>query len=160
MPVLLARVDNRLVHGQVLEAWVPRLAVNAILVVDPELVGDSLQQGILEGLSRPGLEIRLVGPLEAADLLDHAWANKRVLLIFRGVCQAIEALQAGVCYERLSLGNVHPRPESRLVTPSVYLTDGDVGCLATIAGRGVELEARAVPADKSPDLLRVVEGWG
>jgi PTS system mannose-specific IIB component len=60
--VVLARVDNRLVHGQVLEAWVPALDVEAILVVDPELGGDRLQKMVLEGLSRQGLRIQIVTP--------------------------------------------------------------------------------------------------
>ncbi|NTU60380.1 MAG: PTS sugar transporter subunit IIB, partial [Deltaproteobacteria bacterium] len=50
MPVVLARVDNRLVHGQVLEAWVPRLGIEAILVVDADLAQDPFQRAVIEGL--------------------------------------------------------------------------------------------------------------
>ncbi|MBI5445189.1 MAG: PTS sugar transporter subunit IIB, partial [Deltaproteobacteria bacterium] len=52
MSILLARVDSRLVHGQVLEVWVPRLRADAIVAVDRALAGDPFRRRLVEGLSR------------------------------------------------------------------------------------------------------------
>lgn len=160
MGVVLARVDSRLVHGQVLEGWVPRLKAEAILVVDRELVSDPFQRTLLESLGRPGLEVRLVTPGRAAELLGGALAGRRVLVLFAGVGQAVEARKAGVVFDGLNLGNVHPRPQSRALTTSVYLTAEDVALLDDLMRGGVRLEARAVPADRSPDLAAWVRCRG
>ncbi len=150
MSVVLARVDSRLVHGQVLEAWVPLLRAEVLLVVDSELVSDPLQQMLVQGYARSSLDVRLVSPEEARDQLAGSLACRRVLLLFPGVAQALEAHRAGVAFDRLNLGNVHPRDASRPVTRSVYLTDDDRAALCELVARGVAVEARAIPADRSP----------
>jgi len=157
MAVVLARTDNRLVHGQVLEAWVPALRVAVILVVDRELGGDPLQRMVIEGLCCRGLRVQIVTPGEAAALLEGELRETRVMLLFRGLRQAIEALDDGVSFGVLNLGNIHPRQDSRSLTVSVYLTAEDDLLLGELAGRGVALEARAVPADRSPDVGRWLE---
>lgn len=160
MGMVLARVDSRLVHGQVLEGWVPRLRVDAILIVDRELVSDALQRAVLESLGHPGLQVQLVAPARAAELLTGALAQRRVLVLFAGVSQAVDAWESGVAFEGLNLGNVHPRPQSRALTTSVYLTSEDVALLGGLLARGVRLDARAVPADRSPDLVAWVRCRG
>ena len=154
MAVVLARVDNRLVHGQVLEAWVPALGVDAILVVDPELGDDRLQKMVLEGLSRRGLHVKIVTPREAVALLAGVLRDTRVMVLFRGLRQAFVAREAGVPFEVLNLGNLHPCQESSSLTVSVYLTAEDEQLLRELAECGVALEARAVPADRGPDVSR------
>ncbi|GAB4266563.1 MAG: PTS sugar transporter subunit IIB [Deferrisomatales bacterium] len=156
MAVILARVDSRLVHGQVVEGWAPLLRADTLLVVDRELAGDPLTSRVLAALERPGLEIRLTGPRDAARLLAGELRSRRVLVLFASPLRALEACDAGVEFGRLNLGNVHPSAESRPVTASVYLTREDARALRELSDRGVELEARAVPADRSPDLPAVL----
>jgi mannose/fructose/N-acetylgalactosamine-specific phosphotransferase system component IIB len=157
VPVVLARVDNRLVHGQVLEAWVPRLGVESILVVDGELAADPFQRAVIEGLGLGEVGIRLCTPEEAADLLRNSLRGQKTLLLFAGVAQALEALKRGVRFERLNLGNLHPRQGGRSLTPSVYLTPADEGGLRELLSQGVALEARAVPNDRTPDIAALVK---
>jgi len=156
MAVLLARVDNRLVHGQVLEAWVPRLGIDTILVVDRELVNDPFQRAILEGLSGPRLGIFLVTPERATELLGGELGTRRTLVLFAGIRQAVEALDAGVPFSVLNLGNIHPKEASRVLTASVYLSAGDEEEVCLLLSRGVDVEARAVPSERSPDVRAAV----
>jgi PTS system mannose-specific IIB component len=158
VPVVLARVDNRLVHGQVLEAWVPRLGVDAILVVDADLASDAFQRAVIEGLGLGGVGIQLCSPEEAVRLLESSLGRGRILLLFAGISQALAALKRGVRFEHLNLGNLHPRQGGRSVTPSVYLTADDLDVLRELLSEGVDLEARAVPNERSPDIAALVRG--
>jgi PTS system mannose-specific IIB component len=96
-------------------------------------------------------------PEEAAELVNGAFRERRLLILFIGIPQALEARRAGIGFDCLNLGNVHPKPGSRAVTSSVYLTDEDLDCLAALMAEGVTAEARAVPADRSPDVTGLVE---
>jgi PTS system mannose-specific IIB component len=156
MAVLLARVDSRLVHGQVLEAWVPRLGVDTILVVDRQLPADPFQRRVIESLASPFLRVAVVSPEAAATLLAGELQGRRVLVLFAGIHQAVEALEAGVSFSQLNLGNIHPAEECRVLTASVHLTGGDEEDLCLLVSRGILLDARAVPADRSPDVRSLI----
>ncbi len=157
MPIVLARVDNRLVHGQVLEAWVPRYRIDTLLVVDAELVDDPLQRAVLESLDRTGLEVRVEAPSTAARSLAGPLREHRVMVLFRGLRGATEALDRGVGFTDLNLGNIHPGEGSRPVSASVYLSASDEDAVRRLLARGVAVEARAVPGDRSPDLAALLE---
>ncbi len=152
MHAVLARVDNRLVHGQMLEAWVPALGADTILVVDRALASQPLQRAIIEALSHPGLQVRLMEPMAAAEFLKAEGKRRKIIVLFSGISGAIEALDEGVSFGRLNLGNIHPREGSRPLTASVHLTREDVKQLSRLVARGVEVEARAVPGDRSPSV--------
>jgi mannose/fructose/N-acetylgalactosamine-specific phosphotransferase system component IIB len=157
LPILLARVDNRLVHGQVLEAWVPALGADGVLAVDRPASRDSLQRRIIEGLGRDGrLEVRVCDPEGAAEFLRDAWPQKRVLVLFAGIPQALEARRAGVSFDLLNLGNLHPREGSCQIAPSVHLTDEDWDCLEVLSAEGVRVEIQAVPRDRRLDLSAIL----
>jgi len=91
-------------------------------------------------------------PGQAARFLSGDGGWRKILLLFADVRGAAQALDAGVTFDRLNLGNIHPREGSRPVTPSVFLTSEDSERLSALRARGVEIEARAVPAERSPDL--------
>ncbi|NOY46227.1 MAG: PTS sugar transporter subunit IIB [Deltaproteobacteria bacterium] len=149
MSVLLARVDNRLVHGQVLEAWVPYLEADLIVVVGGEESRDPFRRSLFQALSTPQVKVEVVAPEEAPTLVEREQAH-RILLLFPDVDAAWKAFRAGLRFERLNLGNVHPREGGHRVTRTVYLTTEDEEELRDLRAHGVRLEARALPTDASP----------
>jgi PTS system mannose-specific IIB component len=159
MTVVLSRVDNRLIHGQVIEAWAPRLNAEAILVVDRELPRDAFQKMILEGMGQGTFEVRVTGPEEGRRLLEGKWKQFRVIVLYPTVAEALAARREGLEMERLNLGNVHPNGANREINDSVHLSDSDVRELMELLGMGVAVEARALPGDSTPDVARLI-GWG
>ncbi len=154
MPPVLYRVDNRLVHGQVLEGWVPRLGADAILVVDDDMATDSFKRCIIEGMSYgEALLIKIVETDKALEALRGEFASKKTIVLFHNIEAVKLACDAGLSPKSLNLGNLHPKPESASLTNSVNLSDGEMDILLELAARAIALEARAVPSDVSPDVV-------
>lgn len=152
MPVELYRVDNRLIHGQVLEAWVPRVRAQAILVVDATSSGDPFQRCVLEAMGQDVIHVCVVDPAGAIEALKTDLKDKRVIVLFKTVEQALAASKAGLAIDRLNLGNIHPSGDTVSVTPSVNLSPEDTELLKELAARGVKIEARAVPCEDAMDV--------
>jgi PTS system mannose-specific IIB component len=144
---VIGRVDNRLVHGQVLEGWVPRLKIDLILVCDEALCKDPFQKSIFESLGFRGPDITVVSPASAAATVERN-KNKKILILFRSARGALDALKSGLDLTSLNLGNIHSSDECQRITESVYLNLETVTELSEIAALGVEVEARALPGDK------------
>jgi PTS system mannose-specific IIB component len=148
--IALVRVDNRLVHGQVLEAWLPALDAHGILVADDEAAGNVLARSAMSLAIPPRVNFQVVRLDAAAELLKPGGKGPqapRTLLLLRDVRDAVALQKAGVPLPALNLGNVHFGAGRRQVSPSVFLDEGEMSALETLAAAGTRVEIRAVPAE-------------
>jgi PTS system mannose-specific IIB component len=153
--VLLVRVDNRLVHGQVLEAWVPALEAQAILVADDEAAGNALARSAMALAIPPRLKFEVLPLAAAADLLRPGGkgpSSPRTLVLLREVRDAAALKAAGVAIPQLNLGNVHFGTGRKQVAPSIFLDAQELELLGHLAEEGTAVEARAVPSEQPLNL--------
>jgi N-acetylgalactosamine PTS system EIIB component len=147
--IALVRVDNRLVHGQILEAWAPRLKVKRVVIADDEAAASPLARAAMTLALPPDLPAAVL-PIAQVDYQALAAAPEAVLLLFREVAGLARAVAAGLSPSlapRLNLGNVHYAPGRRPVTPSVFLSGEEVATVQRLSAAGFEVDARAVPSD-------------
>jgi PTS system mannose-specific IIB component len=147
--IALVRVDNRLLHGQVLEAWIPRLGARRVVVADDEAARNPLVRSAMSLCLPPEVPVEMA-PLAEVDFAGLAADPEPVLVLLRDVAGLVEATRRGLAPAlagRLNLGNVHYEPGRRPVTPSIFLTAGELAALRALRAAGFEVEARAVPGD-------------
>jgi mannose/fructose/N-acetylgalactosamine-specific phosphotransferase system component IIB len=156
--VALIRVDNRLVHGQVLEAWLPALDAHGVLVADDEAAANVLARSAMALAIPPKVQFQVMKIAAAAELLrpgGNGVSGVRTLLVVRDVRDAAALHELGAPLPHLNLGNVHFATGRRQVAPSVYLDAAEMETLARLAAAGTEVEARAVPSEH-PTALAVL----
>jgi PTS system mannose-specific IIB component len=149
--VFWVRVDNRLIHGQVVEAWVPFVGARNILVGNDDLAGDELQQEIMSLAIPRAVESAF---LTIDDLVDDprltGTAREYSLLLFSSCLDVRRAVEKGLRMEVLNVGNLHYAQGKRQLSPSVALSAEDESCLRFLLSKGVELDFRCVPNDTVP----------
>jgi PTS system mannose-specific IIB component len=148
--VALVRVDNRLVHGQVLEAWLPALGAQGILVADDEAAGNVLARSAMALAIPPGVAFAVLRLQAAAELLRAGGKGPqapRTLVLLRDVRDAVALHESGVPIPLLNLGNVHFGAGRRQVGASVFLDAGELEALEKLEKRGTLVEVRAVPTE-------------
>jgi mannose/fructose/N-acetylgalactosamine-specific phosphotransferase system component IIB len=144
--ISLVRVDNRLIHGQVVEAWLPALKAERIVVADDEAATNSLVRAAM-GLAVP---LQIAVRIEALFSVPYSSLNAdsvRTLLLVRDVAGVIAAHERGLKLTHLNLGNIHFERGRQRVSASVFLSQTELDQLKALAEQGVEVEARAVPSD-------------
>jgi len=150
------RIDNRLVHGQIIETWLPYLGSRIILVVNDELAEDVLRQEIIRLAVPAGVELlfcRVDGVLGA--LKAEGALSDDVLLLFASCADANRAHQAGLAFTSLNVGNLHYAPGKQQLCPHVAVSSEDIVCLRYFSRQGVCLDFRCVPKDST----RVRHSW-
>lgn len=144
----LVRIDNRLIHGQIIEAWVPYVKADRIVVVDDNSAVDALQRSILELATPSNIRLDVVTAAEAVRLQrEHAFDEAHCIVLFAGPCQAYAAFMAGFRFDHLNVGNVHFEQGKTRVSPSVCCDAEELSMLRALAQAGVEVEIRAVPRE-------------
>lgn len=149
--IVLSRIDARLLHGQVIEAWVPHLRVRRLVVADDAAAADTLAQMALRLAVPPGVALQ-VTPVREVDYPALAADDVRTLVLLRDVAAAVAAREAGLPDGPLNVGNVHGGPGRVGVSRSVFLDEADGAALRTLRDGGMTVELRAVPAEAPTPL--------
>jgi len=156
--VALVRVDNRLVHGQVLEAWLPALDAEGILVADDEAAGNVLARSAMSLAIPPGISFDVLRLQAAAELLRAGGSgprSPRTLVLLRDVRDAVALHESGVPIPLLNVGNVHFGAGRKQVAASVFLDAGELEALEKLEKRGTRVELRAVPSEPPMRLPQI-----
>ena len=158
MAVVLVRVDQRLLHGQVVEGWVPFLKADAVVVADDFSASDPLVGMAMTAAcpARVKLSVQKV-----ADVAVLAAAGKlpgsRTLVLVGSVAALGLLWKQGARATSVNVGNVPLGPGRKRVTPSVALSPEELAQLEEVAATGAQVEARAVPKEKPSDLRAMHE---
>jgi mannose/fructose/N-acetylgalactosamine-specific phosphotransferase system component IIB len=147
MSIVLCRIDDRLIHGQVVIGWGRPLGINLIILVDDQVAASGWEQELYRMAVDPDIEVRFVGVAEAASHLGEWQANGKRGLVLTGDLETMAALHAAdpKIIHRINLGGIHHRPGRRERLPYVYLTDQELRRLTTLETEGAVITAQDVP---------------
>jgi mannose/fructose/N-acetylgalactosamine-specific phosphotransferase system component IIB len=163
MKILEARIDDRLVHGQIVTAWIQATRADAIIVADDDAESDALSQSILKMATPDSVQLIIKSLSEAAKLIERDKSEVGVLLIVRRAADARKLLESGVKLEKITLGNITNKKsgqERKMVLKFIFASQDDAENLQAISNMGVILTAQTVPSDKSYDVMEVMKKAG
>jgi len=150
----LVRVDERLIHGQVMTKWSKGLGTNALYVIDDETAADEFMKDIyINTNSSSGLKIQVYSNKEVVEKWNRdQFGNDSVVLLFKHIASVKEAVESGLPVTRLNIGGVSKKEDAQFVIPTVALTNDDVECLKSLDDRGIEVFFQTVPDSKRVSL--------
>ena len=155
---LLARIDDRLLHGQVAIGWAASLKPARIFVVDDAAASSAWESALYAASPPPGAVVEVLSvdafAARARDGLDAA----RSFLLVRSPEAALKLLDLGVALDRLNVGGLRHKEGAREVLAYVWLRPADEEALRRLADRGVKLLARDLPMNPEHDLAALL-GW-
>lgn len=139
------RVDNRLVHGQVIEAWLPYTGSRHLVVANNELAADTLRQQIVELAVPQRIRTHFIPLRLLPATLDACGEDSFVL--FANCQDARRACDDGIAMQVLNLGNLHYGPDKLQLLPHVALSAQDREDLRFMQQHLVQLDFRCVPTE-------------
>jgi PTS system mannose-specific IIB component len=153
MPIALLRVDDRLVHGQVVEGWLPTLKADLIVVVSDAAAADPISSALMKMAMPPSVGLLVLGIDAAADALTGPQMSaRRALVLVPGPAEALALLKKGVAVDRVNVGGLHFTVGKVQLGRALFLDKKDKDALREIAARGVRLEGQPLPSDPQEDL--------
>lgn len=151
--ISLIRIDDRLIHGQVMAAWVRTLGVTHILVIDDATAADPFNQQVMQ-LAMPATVTLTISTIAAAA--GHlAWAETntaRTLVLLPGVAAA-SAVYRQHPFSALNVGGVGMAPGRKLIWRSIAASDEEVAQLRALRNAGVDVYLQMIPSDQRHALM-------
>jgi mannose/fructose/N-acetylgalactosamine-specific phosphotransferase system component IIB len=158
LDIALVRVDNRLVHGQILEAWVPFLRASCIVVVDDQVSSDFFQETVIRMAVPREVQVIISGLKEFVETYSFAQGRgRKTIVLFSTVSVALAVHSLGFRFAKLNIGNVYNDDCHLCCTPSVLLSDADIRDITSLHDEGVQIEVRRVPKEKPVDFYDIVQ---
>lgn len=146
--IVLTRVDNRLIHGQVGLTWTTSLGVNLVIVADDKIVEDRFQQDLMRVVtSTAGVNIRFFTIEMTIKAIPKASERQKIFLVCRTLADARRLLEGGVPIEQLNIGNLHFVKGKKAISKKVYVDDKDLEDLEAIKNTKIKVFIQDVPGD-------------
>ncbi len=146
--ILLTRIDNRLVHGQVGVSWTATLGANLILVADDDVAKDPLQQRLMKMVAdAQGVEIRFFSIEKTINVIEKASPRQKIFIICRTPKEVRRLVDGNVPIKSVNVGNMHYSEGKRQISKKVYVDDEDLEDLRYLESKGIDVFIQDVPGD-------------
>lgn len=146
--ILLTRIDNRLIHGQVGCTWTMTLGANLILVADDVAAKDTLQQQLMASTAeQSGAGVRFFTIQKTIDVIHKAAERQKIFIVVRTPASARALVEGGVPIKEVNVGNMHFSQGKHPISKKVYVDDRDLADLKALADAGVDVYIQDVPGD-------------
>ncbi|MEG0076474.1 PTS galactosamine transporter subunit IIB [Anaerorhabdus sp.] len=146
--ILLTRIDNRLVHGQVGVTWTKTIGANLIVVCDDDVANDQLQQQLMTFTAKSsGVGIRFFTVDYTAQVIDNASPDQKIFLVVKTPETVKRLIEQGVVLKDVNVGNMHFSNGKRAITKKVYVDDQDMADLIFVKEHGSNVYCQDVPGD-------------
>jgi mannose/fructose/N-acetylgalactosamine-specific phosphotransferase system component IIB len=156
MRLVLARIDDRFIHGQVTVGWGQRLQPDLIVLANDEIADDPWQAQVYAATVQPEVAVAVLPvPAAAAALRDpdgEAAPYERVILLTGAPADMHDLMVQGVAITQVNIGGMHFAGGKQEMLPSVYVDRDDLAVFRTLLRRGVRLAAQAVPGSREVEV--------
>lgn len=144
--ILLTRIDNRLLHGQVATQWNSTLGANLILIANDDVAINKMRQQLMDMAAPSGVATRYFSLEQTINVIHKAADRQKIFIIVENPQDVLTLVEGGVPIDKLNIGNMHMSEGKRQVATSVAVDDADVESFRKLQEKGVELEIRRVPS--------------
>ena len=150
---VLARIDSRLLHGQVATAWTKTTQPNRIIVVSDGVAHDDLRKEMIIQAAPPGVKAHVV-PIDKMIQVakDPRFGDTKAMLLFETPQDALRAIEGGVDIKELNLGSMAHSVGKVAVNKAVSMDAADIETIEKIKSLGVSFDVRKVPSDSKEDI--------
>lgn len=143
--ILLTRIDNRLIHGQVATMWSGVLGANLLLVANDSVATDEFRQGLMNMAAPSYAQTRYFSIEKTCQIIGKASDAQKIFIICETPQDVLRLVEGGVPIKKCNIGNMHMADGKRQVATTVAVDDADVAAFKKLQELGVELEIKRVP---------------
>lgn len=161
MQIGLARIDDRLIHGQVATRWTKETNVTRIIVVSDEVAADNVRKTLLTQVAPPGVTAHVVDVAKMIRVYNNPkYAGERVMLLFTNPTDVERIVEGGVKITSVNIGGMAFRQGKTQVNNAISVDEKDIEAFNKLNARGIELEARKVSTDQKLKMMDLIAKVG
>lgn len=155
---VLARIDSRLLHGQVATAWTKSVQPSRIIVVSDAVAKDDLRKKLIEQAAPPGVKANVIPVDKMVEVAnDPRFGDTKALLLFENPQDVVRAMDGGVDIKEVNVGSMAHSVGKVVVSKVLSMGDDDVKAFEYMKNKGVTFDVRKVPNDSKDNMDEILK---
>lgn len=159
MNIQVFRIDDRLIHGQIVTKWIKDAQAKMIMVIDDKAANDKTQQMILKLAVPSGITLEILTKENAVTRVNEDNSNTNVLVLVRNPFEANALLDMGLKVEKIIIGNISNSKSEvgrTKLLDYIYVEPRDVEAIKNLNSKGIKLEVKAIPEERAKDPMELI----
>ncbi len=158
MGMVLVRIDDRLIHGQVVENWMKFLKINHVIVVNDFVASDRMQKTLFSMAVPDHAKISILTITQAKEaILNDQFEGDKTMLLLVSPQDVLNLINKGVRIKEVNVGGMHYSPDKKQILKAISVSKEDIQAFQELDKLGVYLEARMVPNDEKIDIMEIIK---
>jgi mannose/fructose/N-acetylgalactosamine-specific phosphotransferase system component IIB len=158
MPIILYRIDERLIHGQVVVGWGNSLRADRIVLANDKVAGNRWERELYLACVPPEIEATIHSIDEATDLIfQDGFKREKTILLVDSPFDILRMVERGVPVDWVNVGGLHSRKGRRRILPYLYLSAEEIFTFKKLFLLGIRCECRDLPLAQKKDLSVLLE---
>lgn len=154
--ILMTRIDNRLIHGQVGVTWTNSLGANLVVVANDEAAVDPVAQSLMDMVVSEGVQTRYFTLQKTMDVIHKAAERQKIFIVCKTPQDVLTLVQGGVPIKFVNVGNMHFVDGKKQIHKTVSVDDGDVDAFRELENLGITCEIRRVPDEAGESVSKLI----
>lgn len=155
--IVLTRIDNRLIHGQVATMWTSTVGANLLLVANDAVSNDEFRQNLMDMAAPAAAQTRYFSIEKTINIIHKASPSQMIAIICENPQDVLKLVEGGVPIKKVNIGNMHMAEGKRQISKAVCVDQSDIDAFKRLKDLGVELEIRRVPSESAEDINKLFE---
>ncbi len=157
MKIMLTRIDDRLIHGQVTTGWSKEFKISKIIVINDDISKDTIRVNLLKQVSPPNMTSHVINIDKFIKVYNNPkYSQENVLLLFTNPTDIIKIIKKGIKIKSINIGGISFKKNKIQITDSICVDKKDIKSFYKLHKMNVELEIRKVPNDKKINLIEIL----
>lgn len=154
--IVLVRIDNRLIHGQVATAWTNYVGANLLVVPNDDVAKNEMRQSLMDMATPQGVQTRYFSVQKTIDVIHKASDKQVIGPIVETPQDVLRLAEGGVPMEMVNIGNMHMEPGKKQISKAVCVNQSDIDTFKKLNNMGIKLEIQRVPSEGKEDIMKLI----
>lgn len=149
--IVLARVDDRLIHGQVMTAWLQYTDGNHIVIVDDGTAKDEFLKSVMKMSVPQGVKLDVLTVEDGIKFLSEDHGKDNIIILAKTPAAYLSLVEGGVTLKEVIVGGMGANGQRKKFFKNISASDEERGIFKSIIDKGVSVKIQIVPSDKATD---------
>lgn len=156
MSIVLARVDDRLIHGQVMTSWLNYTGATKIVVIDDVTANDSFLTMIIKTLVPANIKTEVVREEACIAMVQALDERDKVIMLAKTPAPYVMMAEAGICLDKVNIGGMGIKPGRKTIYKNISASEEEVSQLKALLAKKIAVEIQMVAEDPAIDVSKYI----